>query len=107
MEKENKRGDLKGIFGENKKESKKIFTNDKCNNIMSKDYNPLNKEQQSKYEREGLVMKETRDIVLDEIMKELNSEERQFVEMYPNECIKLYKKGMIDCFNYYNKDGTF
>ncbi len=98
MKKENERRNLK--------ERKKLFTKNKCNNIISKDYNPLNKDK-GFYEREGLPMEEKRDLELEEVMKELNLEEREFVEKYPKECIRLYKKGMIDCFNYYNKDGTF
>ncbi len=34
--------------------NEKIFTNEKCNNIITKDYNPLNKDE-GFYEREGLL----------------------------------------------------
>ena len=52
-------------------------------------------------------MKVTKDIVLEEIIKGLNSEERSFVEEHINICKKIYRKGLIDSFNYQNKDGTF
>lgn len=52
----------------------------------------------------GYVMK---DVVVDEIVKGLNWKEKVIVKICRNTCMKLYRKGMIDCFNYYNKDGTF
>lgn len=85
----------------------KVFTNKKSNNIIEKDYNPLNKDYKGFYEREGLFMKETKDIVLEEMLKGLNLQERVFVEEHSDICKKIYRKGMIDSFNYQNKDGTF
>lgn len=81
----------------------KVFTDDGSNNIIKKDYNPLNKELYRNYEREGFIMKETKDIILNELEKELNFEEIDIIEKYSNIFIKIYRKGMIDCFNYYNK----
>ena len=48
-----------------------------------------------------------KDVVLNEVFKGLNFKERIIVKIFQNVFIKLYRKGMIDCFNYYNKDGTF
>lgn len=86
----------------------KVFTNEGRNNIINEDCKPLSKDDNKFYERgSGLFMKETKDILLEEILKGLNSEERIFVEEYINICKKIYRKGMIDSFNYQNKDGTF
>lgn len=49
---------------------KKVFTKEIKNNIISKKYNPLNKDE-GFYKREGLFMKETKDVVFNEVMKEL------------------------------------
>ena len=86
--------------------NEKIFTKNEKNNIMGRKYNPLNKDE-GFYEREGLSMKETKDVVLNEIIKGLNWREKIIVKIYQKICIKIYRNGMIDCFNYYNKDGTF
>lgn len=50
---------------------------------------------------------EEKNVILNEVMKELNWKEKVIVKILKKTCIKLYRKGMIDCFNYYNKDGTF
>lgn len=55
------------------------------------------------YEREGLVMKKTKDIVLKEIIKGLNWREKIIVRIFPKTVIKVYRKGMAECFNYFNK----
>ena len=52
-------------------------------------------------------MKETKDVVLKEILKGLNLEERNFVKKHKGICKKIYRKGMINSFNFQNKDGTF
>lgn len=86
--------------------NEKIFTKVKCNNIIRNKYNPLNKDK-CFYERKGFLREETKDVVLDEVIKGLNRKEKFIVRICKRACIKLYKKGMIDCFNYFNKDGTF
>ena len=44
-----------------------------------------------------------RDGVLDEVKKELNWKEKIVVGVFKNIFTKVYRKGMVDCFNYYNK----
>lgn len=44
-----------------------------------------------------------RDVVLDEVMKELNFIERIIIKIFGNLFYYAYRKGMIDCFKYYNK----
>ena len=48
------------------------------------------------------MKKEVENVVWDEIRKGLNWKEKIIVKICKNTCIKLYRKGMIDCFNYYN-----
>ena len=80
------------------KESRKVFTNKKSNNIIKTIYNPLNKDYKSFYEREGLFMKETNDVILEDIIKELNFIERIF---FKKKFIRIYKLGIT--FGYNNK----
>lgn len=51
--------------------------------------------------------KETKNVILNELTKELKYKERLMVKLFPNIFIKIFRKGMIYCFNYYNKNGTF
>lgn len=74
---------------------KKVFTKEIKNNIISKKYNPLNKDE-GFYEREGLFMKETKDVVLDEVLEELNFIERVF---FKKKFIKVYNKVRINIVN--------
>lgn len=78
--------------------SKNVFTKEDAKNIIRKKYNLLNKDE-GFYEREGLFMKETKDIVLDEVIEELNFIERIF---FKNKFIKVYKKGVMKGFNWGN-----
>ena len=55
------------------------------------------------YEREGLVMKKTKDIVLNKVLNGLSLKERILVKIFSKTFSKVYRKGMIECFNYYNK----
>lgn len=72
-----------------------LFTKSQTNNIISKKYNPLNKDE-GFYEREGLFMRETRDVVLEEVLGELNFIERIF---FKKKFIKVYKLGITFGFN--------
>lgn len=44
-----------------------------------------------------------RDVALNEVMKGLNWREKMFMKIFKKVALKIYKKGMVDCFNYYNK----
>lgn len=44
-----------------------------------------------------------KDVALDEVMKELNFIERIIIKIFGNLFYYAYRKGMIDCFKYYNK----
>lgn len=92
-----KRAQLKIDIGENnnmivEKNLKKVFTKEESNNIIRKKYNPL---KAKKFEREGLCMKE-KDILLEEIIKQLNFIERIF---FKKKFIKIYKNGITYGFN--------
>lgn len=84
------------IVNENRR---KIFTKKSKNNIiMSEDYNPSNKGKVF-YERKGFVMRETKDIVLKEITKELNYVEKIIVRIFFKTFIKVYNKARINAVN--------
>lgn len=74
------------------KNEKKLFTNEESNNIIRKKYNPL----KSNYEREGLFMKETKDVILEEIGEKLNFIERIFLK---KKYIRIYNKARITTIN--------
>jgi len=76
------------------KNLKKVFTKEESNNIISKKYNPLNKDCKI-FEREGLDMKE-KDIVLEEVIEQLNFIERI---IFKKKFIKIYKLGIAFGFN--------
>lgn len=44
---------------------------------------------------------------MEELLKELNEElnwkERIVLKLFKKICIMFYRKGMLDCFNFYNK----
>jgi hypothetical protein len=73
------------------KNEKKLFTNSKSNNIMRKN-SPL----KANYEREGLFMKETKDVILEEIGEKLNFIERIFLK---KKYIRIYNKARITTIN--------
>ena len=80
------------------KYQRKVFTKNNRKDIIYNKYNLLNKNN-SFYEREGLSMKKTEDIVLKEITKELNFVERIIVNFFSRTFIKVYKKGINFWFN--------
>lgn len=82
----------------NFKKWEKAFTKNYGKNIMKKKYNPSNKDKVF-YERKGLFMRETKDIVLKEITKELNYVERIIVRIFFKTFIKVYNKTRIDIVN--------
>lgn len=77
----------------------KIFTKKEKNNIMVKKYNPLNKDE-GFYEREGLFMRETEELVLDEVMEGANFIRRIILKVFKKDFIKVYKKGVKEGFNW-------
>lgn len=76
----------------------KRFTKKKNNNIIRKNYNPLNKELLKSYKREGLFMEE-KDIVLKQIKEVLTLKEVEILKKNIGICIKIYKKGIEKGFN--------
>ena len=44
-----------------------------------------------------------KDVVLNEFKKELTLKERIRVKIFGNLFYYAYRKGMLDCFKYYNK----
>jgi len=75
--------------------SKNLFTKEESNNIIKENYNPftVNKNLRKK----GLNME--KDILLEEIKKELTIEEKEILRKYTGICIKIYKKGIEKGFN--------
>ena len=73
-----------------KNSQEKVFTNEEMNIIIKKDYNPL-KVNYKIYKRGGLFMKGTKEVELEEVMKELNIIEKIF---FKRKFIKIYKKGI-------------
>lgn len=41
--------------------------------------------------------------IYEELKKELNLKERIVLKLFKKICIMFYRKGMSDCFNFYNK----
>lgn len=74
---------------------KKAFTEKGKNNIIINKHSPLNKDYRL-FEREGLYVNETKDILLDELLEELNIIERIF---FKRKFIKLYNKARIKIVN--------
>lgn len=94
------RAQLKFDIGENnnmivEEKNEKVFTKRKCNNIIKEDYDPLNKDCKKSYEGEGLFMKETKEVVLDEEMKKLIISKEDFKKYFDERkfiCKKEYEE---------------
>lgn len=100
-----------------KKVNERVFTNDGRNNkiklnksLISKllievnlNFNRLSSYNRCTNEREGLFMGKTKDIILSKEMEELNPKERFIIKIFGKTFEKVYRLGMIRCFNYYNK----
>lgn len=82
------------------KNHKKRFTNDEKNNIISLKYNLLNKDDKDLYERGGLFMKETNDVILSELMEQLDWKGKIVGKLFPQILIKSYKEGVKNGFNW-------
>lgn len=75
-----------------------VFTKNDGKDIIKKKYNPSNKGK-GFYERKGLFMRKTKDIVLKEITKELNYFERIIVKIFSRTFIKVYNTTRIKIVN--------
>ena len=75
-----------------------LFTKSQTNNIINKKYNPLKVDDEI-YEREGLFMRGTKDVVLDEVTKGLNWKERAIVRIFSRTFIKVYNELRINIVN--------
>lgn len=84
------------------KNVEKLFTKNDKNIIINDKYNLLSEDCQRFYEREGLLMKETEEVVLDEVMKEANFIKRIILKILKKDFIKVYKKGVKEGFNWSN-----
>ena len=76
------------------KNLKKVFTKEESNNIIEKDYDPL-KVNCKVYESEGLFMKGTKDVVLDEKMKKSIISKEDFKKYFKERkiiCKKEYEE---------------
>lgn len=82
--------------------NEKMFTKNSGKDIIQSKHNLLNKNNNF-YEREGLSMRKTEDIVLNKVLNGLSLKERILVKIFSKTFSKVYRKGMIECFNYYNK----
>ena len=87
----------------------KMFTKEMEKDIIKKKYSPLNKDK-NYYKGDGLYMikiNEGKDVTLKKLVEGLTENEKNIVMEFSNIFKKVYQKGMVDCFNYYNKDSTF
>lgn len=86
------------------KENVKVFTKEEKNNIISENYNPLKVNFKLICEREGLYMKRTRNILLEEVIEEPNFLEKIFFRFFKTSFINVYKAGVRTGFNWNNND---
>lgn len=95
---------------------KNVFTKKESNDIINKN-NSLSKllikftcfsrlDSCNRYiyesESEGLFMRET-EVVYRKLKKELTFKEKIIVKIFKKTFSKIYRLGMIKCFNYYNE----
>lgn len=80
---------------------KNIFTKSISNSTIKKNYNPLKVNCKIYKRRDGLYMRKTKDISLDEVIEELNFIEKVF---FKRKFIEVYKKGIKRGFNWSNTD---
>lgn len=48
-------------------------------------------------------MNKTKNIILDEVMEGTNWKEKIIISIFQKTFIKIYRKGMARCYNYFNK----
>ena len=99
-----------------KKEERKVFTKKKLKDYNSFKVKPLISKILIKftdisrldscnrciYEREGLYMIEIK-VILEEFEEKLNTKERVLAKIFKKTFVKVYRLGMLSCFNYFNK----
>lgn len=73
----------------NKKCRKKLFTKKEVKDIINKNYNPLKVNYKLIYKR-GSGLYNMKNVVLEEIRKELDLKGRIILYMFPKTCIKIY-----------------
>lgn len=81
------------------KMSEKIFTKKEKNNIINEKYNPSKMNCKSIYEREGLYVKKTKDVLLKEVTKELNVKEKIIVKIFEKTFNKVLNLSRISIVN--------
>lgn len=79
--------------------TKKIFTKEAKNTIINKKYNPLKVNYKLIYEREGLYVKKTKDVLLKEINKELNWKEKIVIKIFKKTFCKVHNLIRISIVN--------
>lgn len=87
---------LKGIE-KLEKDSQKVFTKNKAKDIINKNYNPL--KVKCKIYKRGSGLYNMKNVVSEEIRKELDLKGRIILYMFPKTCIKIYKLGITFGFN--------
>lgn len=90
---------MKGVV---KNLSKKLFTKEYKNIIINKKYNPLKVNFKLIYEREGLCVRKTKDILLKEVIEEPKFIERVIFRLFRKTFTKVYKEGVRRGFNWNN-----
>lgn len=76
---------------------KKLFTKNKAKDIINKNYNPL--KVNCKIYKRGSGLYNMKNVVSEEIRKELDLKGRIILYMFPKTCIKIYKLGITFGFN--------
>jgi len=82
-----------------KNKEERLFTGEGKNIIINSKYNLLNKDNKNLYERGGLFMKETNDVILSEIMKKLDWKGKIVGIIFPKTLIKIYNISRIETIN--------
>ena len=82
-----------------KKLSKKLFTREDKNIIINEKYNPLKVNFKLIYEREGLCVNKTKDVLLNEITKELNLKEIIILKIFKKTFYKVANLTRITVVN--------
>lgn len=85
---------MKNVVKNNVEKCKKMFTNEERNIIINEDCNPLSKDYNKFYERGGLFMIKTKDIVSKEQMNRLIISKEDFKEIFNSK--KVISRGKYE-----------